>query len=386
MFQNCLLLSYVKSEECNGLFADNINSFNQDDHKHVVNLLQTNNSDIANVQSEDEKLISKIVNVNNMYIMSTLNSDQINTQEYMEFHRNRAVDFLQPSRTDSDVSKMETIVQKNLGNENDLTQSDTKGLEDAIDNTTIKVNINKPKHETWSIDQSQYVVSSISIPVSESLKPNLNSELSQDQDQDSEIIAFRAMCENMFEKKSIIDNGGVIRKEVVNDKVLGFKQVNENVMSVNFMGCVSSTSKLNSVYDLTNTTNVNHISKPLTFKRQDYSSSSNASDGSSSELSNKASKKQHVKQIKKTKYSLSQSKLKIHSKSRLNKPSKTTYFVLTSSEDEDDCVLIKNEPPKNQRQNEKEIKPIFTCSPNGQIYEDMVNFINKRKKKGSSYL
>lgn len=351
----------------------------QDERKYIVNLLQTNNSDIANLQSQDEKLISKIVNINNMHIMPTLNSSQINTQQYMELHVNRAADCLQPSQTDLGISKIETIRRKNSDNEIDLTQSDTEELEDAINNTTIKVNINKIKNKTFSIGQGQDVESSISIQCPESPKTNINSKLSQDQD--PEIISFRAMCEQMLENKPIIDNDGVIRKEVVNDIVLGFKQVNENIMSVDFMGCVPSTSKLNSVCDLTNTKKVDNISKPLAHKRQVCScKSSSVSDESSSEFSNGSSQKRQVKQIKRPKYSLSRSKLKMHSKSRSNKPSNTVYFISSSSEDED-CVLIENESPKDQIKTKivKEIKPIFTCSPNGQIHKDMLNFMNTNK-------
>lgn len=349
------------------------NKIKQDEHKYIVNVLQMNNSDIANLQSQDEKLISKIVSLNNMHIMPNLNSSQINTQQYMELHKNRSVDCLQPSQAYLDISKMETIRRKNSNNEIDLTQSDTEELEDAIDYTTIKVNIDKPKIETVLIDQDQDVESSISIQCPESPETNLNSNLSQDQD--PEIISFRAMCDIMLENKPTIGSGGVIRKEVVNDIVLGFKQVNENVMSVDFMGCVQSTSKFNSVCDLTN---IKSVSRPLAHKRQVCScKSSSVSDESSYEYSNGSLLKRHAKRRKRPKYSLSRSKLNVHSKSRSSKPSNTVYLISTSSEDDEDCVLVENKTQKDQVKTKiKEIKPIFTCSPNGQIHKDMLTFMN----------
>lgn len=449
---NCTQDNKLIETRVEHIISQGTSQINQKESKLFSNLSKKNNLDI-NLESQEEKLILKIANKNKKRILP-LNISQINTQEFIDLNVNIASRNVEVSHTQFDSPKKEIVTNIDSdeivvasspksnrsnnfksSNKNGETFDKTKNL---MRNTTICTI--DPGQDSETFDETQFqnlkpsshtqfdsskkemienmnsddmmVVSSPALikrlkdskenikngDTSSSMKSlTYNTKFgtidvdensvtldetqgseSSKQHQNSELVSFRSMCEElMLRTKPIIDS----YNKVYNDKVIGFTQVNADVLKcVSFKDCVSNTNKIKSPFHSTHSKMSNNISKRKMPKLSE-----------------------HTNESLQTQYDGLNKKLKLTSLHNTisNQPniSSSVNYVVTLSEDEDDCVLTKNKIPKDQNtltnythkiqhgsteanKHFEKVKPLFTCSPYGQIHKDMLNFIKKKKKRG----
>jgi len=369
-FKTSAMLTSIDNNKITNTVHDS-NQLNQEECKFLIDKINSNES---NLNSQDENLLLELVKRMNENVSSEVL--EIDTQQFMELNLCKAVQQLNeisPS-INLDSTKTHTIKQIDLENStvipvlpliNELINSETKNNNSIIvDDSKKSEKFNHPSSKTdpeFPI-QDQYV----EFP---------------DEDQDAEIIAFRAMCEAML-KIGTIDNN--------------IKDDNKIIVSCfNSMEYEPSTSKLNSsAYD---------ISKHLKRKRHQinnlkiYSSDDSYS---SPEYSNELSPKRYKYKSKKTKSIFLQNNLKINSKcdsaTTIIQPENVEKIKLSNLTYEDkelNCMITKNLLPKVQndlkckkinddslKQNNflKENQTIFYYSPAGKVHNDMLNFIKNK--------
>lgn len=342
--------------------------------KYLMAVLQCSTD--VDVDSQDEKIISNIAKKYIKHIFpSSTEQIEMNTQHFMDLNLLRATLHLQ--KPNLNVSK-EQPVEHSESDDSVVITTPSKKLE-KFNNKFSKTNVELT-------NQSE------------------NEELQEIiQEEDSEIINFRAMCEAMT-NIGTVDNQMPYKSNspIVNNIV--FKKINADVISVHSVECVQSTSKLMSSINLSSSNYTNDISKRSAHKRHHCNSPPlNLFSDSSPEYLNKLSQNlQFDYQKKKKKLSSPLNTLKMNSKSCSEKIVNQSdlkmidLIVLTSSDDEEDCMLSKNQLSKENtskknykrkrvtnnlpEQNKMLIgnEQIFYCSPNGLIHRDMMNYISKK--------
>jgi len=209
-------------------FSQDLSQLNQTECRYLLSALNTD-LDIANLGSQEQKIIFKM-GKKNMKMFSLLNTEDMNTQKFIELHLDTIALQLESSQIHSGHSKRQInenmdlddfisiTLHKNQNNTNSSISKNTNKLEDH--NNTFS------SSDLSSFDYLQDPKLPNTIQDLSLLDKNKKSELSN-QDQDLEIIAFKAMCDELMLKSiSVIDNDNVKVKNKI-----GFKYVNKNVLS-----------------------------------------------------------------------------------------------------------------------------------------------------------
>jgi len=374
---------------------------NEADCRFVIEKIGSNESILT---SQDEKLLYKLIEKINDHTSST-DSEllDLNTQQFMELNLKRALQLLSEfsRKLDFNSSKTHSIKQVDSDNSSENSPlhliSELRNVESKNKNSIIVNDQKKLKNLNY-------------------LSPKIDLKLSsQDQhvecpgeDQDTEIISFRDMCE-MFSKIGAVDNNKIMKKNEQSNNYV-FKQVNHNVINcTNQTVFVLNTSKLNSFKSANDVPErlalKRHLTNDLRFDSS-YESSSEylndlSSDDSSSEYSIDLSAKQYNSKSKSNKIKFPEDNLKINSKrySDTNQPKyvkKKKLFDSSSEVKEVNYMLTENKLPKVQNvmndvkykkindsweQNKllKENHTIFHFSSTGKVHIDMLNSIKKKK-------
>lgn len=318
---------------------------------------KTSNKD-AELSKQDQNDETKIQNVKSSHrqcetptieMVEVMSSDDISSPVFFKLN-----DFIESDKNGENVSKIKSF-----------THNATFGTIDLDQNSETLYESQSPKTS------------------------NHGTELSEDQV--SELNSFRSMCDKLMLKvKPLID----IDRRTRNNKMIGFTKCNPDVLKcVSFTNCDSTTDGIKSSFYPTHSKNSNNISK-MSLKRKISSEKKNESLQIHSESLNKKFKLTSSHNTLTT----GKSKSTLNNISVQPKVSNSVNCVaLTSSKDEDDRVLVKNKLPKVQdtssictqksfvdlsKTNKRctKVKPIFKCSPNGEIHKDMLKYIEKKKK------
>lgn len=343
------------------------NQLNQTERKLMCNLLSKSDLDDCELKSQDAKSIIKITKMNLKNSLPT-NIRELNTQQFMDLNLTRIVEQLQPSPLQT--CNNQTVESMDSDDLVAVTSPVSKSSKDLQQNSKNTSKFNKTSSEN-------NIPSSADLGVPNPTQPSsplnsiycsevLNSNLSI-QDQDSELITFQAMCEEMLNTKPVIANDYENKK---NTMTIGFKRVNQDVLScVNFTNRWPKSPKLNlstnSIDTVSNKSNLASKKRPLSCE--------------TSYLPSKLFRKQNENQT---------NKVNFQDSNDLNMP------VLSLSEDKDSCVLIEDERVKDRNKTPDcknvsvglseenkcsiEVMPILTCSPHGQIHKDMLDYFNRK--------
>lgn len=372
------------------------NQLNKAQYKFLVDKIHSNET-ILN--SQDEKLLCEVVEKMNDNIFSpNTNLSDLNTQQFMDLHLEGAFQQLNALSPTLDVDSSKTFTIQKINSDKSTVISPLP-LIDELRNSEIKNNnpiiFNDPK-----------ISEKINYP-----SPKIDLELSirdhyveyPGEDQDTDIIAFRAMCEALLKigavDNNIKDNNKTIVKKNNQFNKHVYKHVKHNVIKgSNSTECEPSTSKLNSFKG------ANDISKRLARKRhQNNDLVFDSSDDSSPQYSNELSSKQYNFKRKLSKITFSKNNLKINSKcysdTNTIQPKNVNKIKLSDSifkDKEVDCMLIENKLPKvqnvindlkckninddllEQTKLLKENQTIFHFQTNGKVHKDMLNSIKKK--------
>jgi len=363
---------------------DDTSQMNQTECKYLLNVLHKNNVEHANLNTQDENFLINIAKKNLKHILNSIKDEiEINTQQFIDLNACKVAQQLQISEPPhSDVLEIQTI---ELLDSNDL----------VISPSTLT---NESKRNNKSLEKCNSPCSTVDLNLSYQ-DPKLSG-----QDQDSEINTFRAMCEKLKKIQTIDDDVNDKSKIITMNnqvKLLDFKKVNADVLScISYGKSVPSTSKLNSAVDDNFPETTDDILKRLTSKRHKCSNVLlNVSDENSFEYPTDLSQKYPNFQYKKSTFTHSKNKSKIHSDkivTKFNTLRKINLINELSSEDEDDCKNIKRKLPKvtnrktnshhkkmklnnsPQQQNFTETTQVFSVSSRGFIHEDMLEYIKSK--------
>lgn len=353
--------------------SDDLSQLNLTQCEYLINLFNKNEN--ADINTQDEEVVLNIVKKNMKHIFPSNKEDiEINTQQFMDLNISRVIQQLRKSLPN--ISKIQTDSDNSVVS---ITSKINK-LRNPEQNKKNCLSFNKPK----KLKKDNKILS-VDLELSDE---DLNSEL-LNQDQDPEIITFRSMCETMMNVIQI-NNDDSNSKDMINYKVnyLIIKQVNADVIN-----CIRYKESVPSVNRLNDTEQNFSVSESMGIKKRQYHVlTNNLSDDSSSEHSK-------ISQNKKSKFTL-QNTLNVQSKSCSNtiisqfNGSKKS-IIDESPGDENDCVIIENKLSKvhqntlkndnqkrininslQQNKRSREIEPIFYCSPDGMIHNDMLDYIH----------
>lgn len=276
--------------------------------KFIINVFKSNDDDL---HSQNEETLLKIAKKYEKHFIPLNNETvDLNTQTYMDLLLEKANVDLQKLQ---DVSKNQTIEHM-----------DSDDIVIATPPSTSK--------ECSSKQNNQDVITD---------------EKYQDQDQDSDLIAFKTMCDALL-KITAVDtvtlNSSANTKKNNQENPLILEQVNADVLRCkNNRQCVPSTS--NWAIDTTCSESDTDITKDLAHKKHIFRNV-NSSEESSPEYLNEVSQKQ---------YSCQNKKIKLNKKTNTNDLKKVNTFV------------------------KKEENGIFYYAPDGKVHQDMLAFIDKQK-------
>jgi len=355
---------------------------NKAQYKFLVDKIHSND---AALNSQDGKLLCAIVEKMNDNIFSP-NTDvsDLNTQQFMDLHLKDAFQRLNALSPTSDLGSSKTLPLKKINSDNSTVILPFP-LIDEIRNSEIKNNnsiiVNDPK-----------ILEKTNNP-----SPKINLEY-PGEDQDTEIIAFREMCEALLKIGAVDNNIKDNNETIVKKNNQLNKHAKHNVIrDSNSTEYEPNTSKLNS------SKGGKDISKRLSLKRRQINDLRfDSSDDSSPEYSNELSSKQYNSKRKISKITFSKNNLKINSKCNSDtntiQPKNVNKIKLSDSIFEDkevDCMLIENKLPKvqnvindlkcknindslEQTKLLKEYQTIFHFQTNGKVHKDMLNSINNK--------
>lgn len=355
---------------------------NIDSDKIKIVLPKFEKSKNSRLRNKNEETCDKTKNVMYNTTICTNDFDQDSeTDEETQFQNSKS------SHTQFNTSKKE--IEKNMDSDDMIVVSSPalterlKYSKESIKNKETSSNMTNLTYNTK--------FGTIDVDRTQGRKSSKQGTKYSKEDQNSELVSFQSMCEElMLKTKSIIDTDN----EACNDKVIGFTQLNADVLKcTSYTNCVSSTNKIKSAFDSAHRKISNSISKPL-FTNSNVNLKRKMP--KLSENTNESSQVQYDSLNKKLKLTSLHNTLTMHPESISNQPniSSSVNYVVTSSEDEDDSVLTKKKLPNVQntltnnfrviqhdsteaKKHFKKVKPIFTCSPYGQIHKDMLNSIEK---------
>lgn len=389
------ILTDIKNTSNNALIETNnisseSNKMNQADCEYILDVLNKNNLDSVDVNTQDQNKMFEVMNKCMSCVFPVTNEVmEINTQQCMDICLQKV------------NQKMEQI-KPNVDFINKL-NIDRVVLDDKIDNTIPKTNElknSKQNNRNLSVNESMACDNVVSTIAHDFFKCS-------NHDQDSEVIEFKAMCEKMlkirgFENNMAYNNSSFTVDDnssfKIKDKVkpLKFKQLNEDILCcVNDFECVSSTSKSNLAVNLKLLSNNDVLYSNGPSK---IINTLDSSDESLPENKNELSNKYHNHRIKTPKITSSPKISKTNSK-QLRKMqyqynNATENILISSSDEETYGVLNDNQLSEKNNYNRKRIinvdlseknkrfktcEPIFSCSSNGLIHEDMLKYINLNK-------
>lgn len=373
-----------------------LSQISQTDNKHFIAICGSIN---ANINTQEEKIILNMVQKNIKHMPLSAELTDMNTQHFMDLNLHRAIHDLQGSQHQKDISKKQSVELMETDDSVFFTPLSTKSTSDTSINSENDI---KNAITVIELNKSEELINTFTKNDIE-LSNQIDDEL-MDQEEDSEIINFRAMCEAMT-KIGTIDKLVKLNSKphtmVKNQmKNIVLKKVSGDVLIVNDVECVPIKNKLISQVDSKVSDHISDISKRK--RHHCYSPTLNLFSDSSSEYSTELSQKQFNHESKKTKLTSIQNSSNIQSKSCSKKienqsvNSAKNCINLTSSEDEEDCMLIKSQSSKvngtkknykrksihtdSSEQNKISIgkEHMFYCSPNGLIHRDMINYIRQK--------
>lgn len=371
-----------------------LSQISQTENKYFIAICGSIN---ANINSQEEKIIMNMVKKNIKHILPlSAELTDMNTQHFMDLNLHRAIHHLQGTQEHEDISEKQSVEIMESEDSDFFTPLSTKSPSDTSINSkhsiknVISVSELKKSEELKNTFSTNYV----------ELSNQIDDEL-MNQEEDSEIINFRAMCEAMTKIGTIdkqVKHNSSSHTMVQNQmKNIVLEKVTGDVLIVNDdEECVPVTNKLISPVDSNRSSHNGDI-----FKRKRhhcYSPTLNLFSDSSPEYSNELSQKHMNNENKKTKLTSLQNSSSIQSKSCSKKiENKSDKISMNSSEDEEDCMHIKNQLFKvnhteisykhksihtdsSDEQNKISIgkEHMFYCSPNGLIHRDMINYMYQK--------
>lgn len=374
--------------------TNNLHELSQLNHLESKYLIALCGSINANINSQDEKIILNMVQKNMRYTLpSSAELTVMNTQHFIDLNVHKAIHHLQegPQQCE-DVSKKQSVELMESDDLSFFTPSSMKFKSD----TFINSKHNKDIMVEGKLEKSNEYINTSSKTDDDEL---IN------QDEDSEINAFRAMCEAMtkigtVDKQVKLNSNpfGMVQNQMKN---IVLKKMTGDVLIVN--DDIESVPNTNKSISSDNSSESNYISdnsKYLKRKRHHCKSSTlNIFSDSSPEYISELSQKQLNNQNKKTKLTSLKNSSKIQSKSCSKKienqldENALNSIILTSSEDEENCTLIKSQSSKVNNTNidckhksirhtdsleQSKQEQIFYCSPDGRIHRDMMNYLYQK--------